>query len=270
MTKQGVLPLQGGLHGSALGDVHDRALVVPHAAVLVLDHPRVLGNPDDAAVLAPDCRLEVEDLVAFLQDAHELVPAPGLDVEFGADVREVADELPRGVESVDARQGGVGLQVAAPGRGPEYAFHGVLEDAAEIFLGFAQFLFVADVLRHVAERADVETVLDPRGACEHGFEGELPAVGATARDFGAGLGQQDAQFGLGNPAAGPQQFGERHPPQGGVGIAEHPGRPCIGGDDAQRVRGEDQDGVCGAGHDALGPGRVAAWAAALAAAMPGK
>ena len=45
----------------ALGDVFDRAFVAHELAVLVEHGARVLGDPDDVAVLAIDLRLEAAD-----------------------------------------------------------------------------------------------------------------------------------------------------------------------------------------------------------------
>ncbi len=56
-------------------DVHHGAFIAANLSLLVEDGPRVLGNPDDAAILAADFRFEVRNEPLPLDQFFELIAA---------------------------------------------------------------------------------------------------------------------------------------------------------------------------------------------------
>ena len=64
----------------AVGHVLDRALKEHNLTRLVADGVRAFRNPDDAAVLPINARLEVAHGTAALRDANKLLAPPGIHI----------------------------------------------------------------------------------------------------------------------------------------------------------------------------------------------
>ncbi len=113
------------------GDVDHRPLVIKNLPLGIADRPRVLRDPDVAAVAVMDLGDEIVDHVILVQEGAKLIAAPGVDIEAHLDIPDAFDQLVHGGEAVDAGQGEVGGEIASLGRGLEHPLHRVLEDIAE-------------------------------------------------------------------------------------------------------------------------------------------
>ena len=120
--------LQVGFRPLAVGDIHDRALVIADGAVITAHRPGILGDPDDAAILLPHLGLEADDLVVPGQRPDELVASLGNDIELVFNVPEVGDEVLGGGEAIDGGQCRIDIQVAPVGGGEENPLHRIREE----------------------------------------------------------------------------------------------------------------------------------------------
>src|SRR5262249_50528683 len=86
----------------------------------------------------------------LFHQALELSPAARIDVDLMADVRDAGHELLGGVVPIHPCERGVHADVPPLGCGLEEAFHGVLDNAAVLFLSLPQGFLCALTLADVA------------------------------------------------------------------------------------------------------------------------
>ena len=132
----------------ALGDFFHRAFVVEHLASPIAHDPRVLGNPDDAPVLAINLGLEFRDDSVLLNQTNKVLTPPRLHVNLVADVTDCLHKLFGRVVAVDFSQHRIGREVVPVRSGLENSLHDVFKNAAILFLRLSQRFLGAKVAGH--------------------------------------------------------------------------------------------------------------------------
>ncbi len=112
------------------GDVLHRAFIAEHRSGPVAHCARILRYPDAPARTLIDFGDKVCDDVVGLHQGAKLGSPLGFDIKLGADVGKSCDQrLGRGI-AIDVGQRLVDRDVAAVGRGAEYAFNGLVKEGA--------------------------------------------------------------------------------------------------------------------------------------------
>ena len=126
--------LQGFFRLFALGKILEHPVHMEDLPLLVKGGPGAHQHPQFAAVLAVHFDLEVLDLPFFPHQGVEFPAALGRDIELG-DGGDGLDQFFWRVIPQDGGGGGVAVEEAAIGSGPQYPLHRVFEDAAVFRLG---------------------------------------------------------------------------------------------------------------------------------------
>ena len=146
------LPL--GLRPLARGNFFDRAFIEENRAVRIAHGPRILREPDLAAVLAIDPIFKPFDDSLFLHLPLEFQPAVGVHIHLMSDVGDARHQLLWRCIAIHARQSGIDADVSPLGCRLEDALDGVFHDAAVLLLGLPQRLFGPPALSDIVVVGD--------------------------------------------------------------------------------------------------------------------
>src|SRR5579872_2208378 len=135
-----------------LGDVLDRAFIADQAAILAVHGARILGDPDDIAVLSIDLRLESGHRATRLHDVHEFVAPVFLDVELAADVTHPRHQLLGRFEAVDVSERRIRIEELPIRGGAEDALDRIVEKPVVTPLRLAQRMLGMFALRDVLDQ----------------------------------------------------------------------------------------------------------------------
>ena len=125
-------------HLPRLRDVLDGAFEVEQLPLPVAHGTAVLLDPNDAAVLAIDLRLEAVQSVVLRHQPHEFLAAARLHIQAAANVLDLRHQLQRRLVAVNAGEGDVGQQVMTVDCCAENTLDEVVENTVVIFLFLRQ------------------------------------------------------------------------------------------------------------------------------------
>ena len=98
------------------GDVLERALEKDRCTGRVADDPRILADPDAAAVATVDLHPDLVDPAEIKQTVVPDLVGLLVYVDVAGSLAVRQQQLRRGVVAQDARHGRIGIQEAAPGQ----------------------------------------------------------------------------------------------------------------------------------------------------------